>query len=138
MKLVVVAAALLSIFAQSAMVAADVSEPTAATDATSADEDRVRRRDRPEMAQIRQAVQAFRLITATAGLRPGEASDSQRSTTVGGRSSSWHGRVFEYLRNDALDAVPHEVVQRGGDRNLRRRNQFGFHAERSIGSPEVV
>ena len=134
MKLVVVAAALLSIFAQSAMVAADVSEPTAAKDATSADEDRVRRRDRPEMAQIRQAVQAFRLITATAGLRPGQASDSQRSTTVGGRSSSWHGRVFEYLRNDALDAVPHEVVQRGGDRNLRRRNQFGF----TLNGPLVV
>ena len=37
-----------------------------------------------------------------------------------------NGRLFEYFRNDRLDAVPHEVVQRGGDRNLRRRNQFGF------------
>ncbi|MCZ0941113.1 MAG: hypothetical protein OXJ55_20920, partial [Caldilineaceae bacterium] len=135
MKLVALVSALLGVFAQAAVAAtAGASEALVTTEAASAQEDRVRRNDRPEMAEVRQAVQVFRLITASAGLRPGAASDPQRTVAVGGRSSSWHGRVFEYLRNDALDAVPHEVVQRGGDRNLRRRNQFGF----TLNGPLVV
>ena len=51
--------------------------------------------------------------------------------------STWHGRVFEYLRNDVLDAVPHEVVQRGGERNLRRRNQFGFTVNGPVVLPKI-
>ena len=135
MKRVAVTSALLSVLALAATAAApDVSERTVTTEVTNSDGDSVRRKDRPEMAQIRQAVQAFRLITDSAGLRPGSAEDSQRAAAVGGRSSSWHGRIFEYFRNDALDAVPHEVVQRGGERNLRRRNQFGF----TLNGPLVV
>lgn len=138
MKLVALASVLLSAFAYTAVAAtAGASEAPAATEAASVDEDQVRRKDRPEMAQVRRAVQAFRLITASAGLRPGAASDAQRTAAVGGRSSSWHGRVFEYLRNDALDAVPHEVVQRGGDRNLRRRNQFGFTLNGPLAVPKL-
>ena len=135
MKLLAMASVLLGVIVQAAVAeTAAVPQSLATADAANTDEDRVRRRDRPEMAQVRQAVQAFRLITGTAGLRPGAASDPQRAVAAGGRSSSWHGRVFEYLRNDALDAVPHEVVQRGGDRNLRRRNQFGF----TLNGPLVV
>ena len=43
-----------------------------------------------------------------------------------GRQNSLTGRVYEYLRNDLFDAVPHEVRQRGGTKSLLRRNQFGF------------
>jgi hypothetical protein len=46
----------------------------------------------------------------------------------------WHGRVYEYFRNDFLDAVPHEVAQRGGDKSVLRRNQFGF----SVSGPLVI
>ena len=135
MKRVAVTSALVSVFALGTVaVAAEVSDPTVATQEASANDDRVRPNDRPETEQVRQAVRAFRLITDAAGLRPGSASDTQRTAAVGGRSSSWHGRIFEYFRNDALDAVPHEVVQRGGDRNLRRRNQFGF----TLNGPLVV
>ena len=49
-----------------------------------------------------------------------------RGNTLLGTGKLWHGRVYEFLRNDSLDAVPHQVVQRGGDRNFLRRNQFGF------------
>ncbi len=94
----------------------------------------VRRRDRPELAQIRLAVQAFRRITTQANLRPGQQTDQPVAVASGSRAHSWHGRVFEYFRNDILDAVPHEVVQRGGERNLRRRNQFGF----TVNGPVVV
>lgn len=39
----------------------------------------------------------------------------------------WHGRIYENFRNDALDAVPHEIRQGGGTKSLLRRNQFGFN-----------
>ncbi len=95
------------------------------------------RGDRPELTQVRLAVQAFRRITAAAQLRPGQHSDPGQTASGPGRMSSWHGRVFEYLRNDVLDAVPHEVAQRGGERNLRRRNQFGFTVNGPVVLPGV-
>ncbi len=95
-------------------------------EANVAETDTPRRRERPELAQVRLAVQAFRQITAAAHLRPDQQTERLRARASTGRTSSWHGRLFEYFRNDVLDAVPHEVVQRGGERNLRRRNQFGF------------
>ena len=76
MKLLAMASALLGVIVQAAVAeTAAVPQSLATTEAAGADEDRIRRKDRPEMAQVRQAVQAFRLITATAGLRPGAASD---------------------------------------------------------------
>ena len=90
--------------------------------------------DGPELEGISEAIQVFRQVTASAGLRPGQRSAEQRTRLAGSRASSWHGRLFEYFRNDILDAVPHEVVQRGGDRNLRRRNQFGF----TVNGPVVI
>jgi hypothetical protein len=41
----------------------------------------------------------------------------------------YHGTIYEYLRNDALDAIPHEVHQGGGRKSTLRRNQFGFNLE---------
>lgn len=93
-----------------------------------------RRHDRPELTQVRLAVQAFRRVTEAAYLRPDQQVERLRAVAGTGRTSTWHGRVFEYFRNDLLDAVPHEVVQRGGERNLRRRNQFGF----TINGPVVL
>ena len=95
------------------------------------------RMEKPELAEIQAAVQAFQQITASANLRPGQRVEGQASPARGGRARSWHGRVFEYLRNDILDAVPHEIVQRGGDRNLRRRNQFGFTMNGPIVIPKI-
>ena len=46
----------------------------------------------------------------------------------------WHGRIFENLRNDFLDAVPHQITQRGGTKSLLRRNQFGFN----VAGPLVI
>ena len=46
----------------------------------------------------------------------------------------WHGRVFENFRNDFLDAVPHQITQRGGTKSLLRRNQFGFN----VAGPLVI
>lgn len=80
---------------------------------------------------LEKAAEEFQLLTRELGLR----SDSkvvQRSS--GPVWNSWHGRIFENFRNDVLDATPHEVVQRGGARNMLRRNQFGFN----VGGPLVI
>ncbi len=80
---------------------------------------------------IEQAITVFRRTTAQQGLRIDSAGVRRSSVSSG---SLWHGRVYEYLRNDALDATPHEIVQNGGDQNLLRRNQYGF----SLSGPVVL
>lgn len=107
------------------------SRPTAAGDGGTRE---VRPASRSEPTPIQLAVREFRRITAEASLRSGQRTERQAAAATGGRAQSWHGRLFHYFRNDVLDAVPHEVVQRGGDRNLRRRNQFGF----TVNGPVVV
>ncbi len=123
--------------AQGSIPARPESKPGAATaePAPPSESPEVRRKDRPELAEIQKAVQAFRRITTENGLRVARPQES--SQPKAGRASSWHGRFFEYFRNDILDAVPHEVVQRGGDRNLRRRNQFGFTVNGPVLIPKV-
>ena len=109
-------------------------EPSVKSESGTSAEQVPRGADGIQLEGIRQAIQVFRQVTASAGLRPGQRSAEQRTAQAGGRVSSWHGRLFEYFRNDILDAVPHEVVQRGGERNLRRRNQFGF----TVNGPLVI
>ncbi len=75
-------------------------------------------------SEIQKAVEEFKTQTREMGLRP----DSPRPQRRNGRAvSRWHGRLFENFRNDFLDAVPHEVRQRGGAHSTLRRNQFGFN-----------
>ncbi len=81
-------------------------------------------------AEMTKAVEEFKVLTRDMGLRP----DSPRKRKQNGARWKWHGRVFENLRNDLLDAVPHEIVQLGGNKSLLRRNQFGFN----IGGPVVI
>lgn len=49
----------------------------------------------------------------------------------------WHGRIYENLRNDALDANPHQIVQRGGDKRKLRRNQFGVNITGPVYIPKI-
>ncbi len=84
--------------------------------------------------KIREAIRVFHRETEKRGVR----ADSPRSSTANsGFRNLWHGRLYEYLRNDALDAVPHEVVQHGGDRNILRRNQFGFSVSGPVQIPKL-
>jgi hypothetical protein len=81
--------------------------------------------------EIERAIEEFKVQTKTYGLRadspPGKGQN-------GGVRSAWHGRIYENFRNDFLDAIRHEIRQRGGDKNLLRRNQFGFN----VGGPVVL
>lgn len=80
--------------------------------------------------EIQKAVQEFKELTRELGLRP----DSPKRRSGGSAGPSWHGRIFENFRNDFLDAVPHEVTQRGETASMLRRNQFGV----TVGGPVVI
>ncbi|MFO0502911.1 MAG: hypothetical protein ACK527_11990 [Acidobacteriota bacterium] len=82
--------------------------------------------------ELKKAAEEFKTATRELGLR----ADSPARAAGGKRQypwRTWHGRVFYNLRNDVLDAVPHEIAQRGGGKNRLRRGQFGF----SVAGPVI-
>jgi hypothetical protein len=83
-------------------------------------------------AEMERAVEEFRILTRNLGLR---ADSPRRAQDNGRKLPQWHGRLFENFRNNFLDAVPHEVVQRGGRQGMLRRNQFGFNVSGPVEIP---
>ncbi|HUE24048.1 MAG TPA: hypothetical protein VMQ86_20375 [Bryobacteraceae bacterium] len=84
----------------------------------------------PPDAEMNSAIEEFKSETRSLGLRADSPPKAGRRSPL----ADWHGRVFENFRNDALDAVPHEIRQNGGDKGLLRRNQFGFN----VAGPAVL
>ncbi|MFN0171155.1 MAG: hypothetical protein ACKV22_32465 [Bryobacteraceae bacterium] len=84
-------------------------------------------------SELDRAAEEFKVQTANLGVR----ADSPRKQANGGSRRQWHGRVFEYFRNNSLDAVPHEIVQRGGRQGFLRRNQFGFNVAGPVFLPKI-
>jgi hypothetical protein len=98
-----------------------------------AEEDQARKpREQREMDR---AVQEFKTQTAAMGARADSPKAQQKRTGAG---QPWHGRFFENFRNDFLDAVPHEIVQRGGTKSVLRRNQFGFNVTGPLEIPRLL
>jgi hypothetical protein len=84
--------------------------------------------------ELQKAVGEFKSYTQSSGMRTDAAPKSSPRTPATPR---WHGRLYENFRNDYLDAVPHEITQRGGTKSLLRRNQFGFSATGPLAIPGV-
>lgn len=68
------------------------------------------------------ALQEFKVETGIYSAEYGRATAQINATTKSG-SNSFHGAVFEFLRNDKFDA---REWQQRGDKNPFRRNQYGF------------
>lgn len=68
------------------------------------------------------AIQEFKVETGVYSAEHGRAT-SQISATTRAGSNNFHGALFEFLRNDKLDA--REWLQSAGTKNPFRRNQFG-------------
>lgn len=85
-------------------------------------------------SELQKAIDEFRVQTGLLGLRGDAAPGVKVQRTTKPR---WHGRFFENFRNDYLDAVPHEVAQRGGDKNILRRNQFGVNVTGPVVIPKL-
>jgi hypothetical protein len=85
-------------------------------------------------SSLEQAAEEFRIVTRNLGIR----ADSPRKTSNGGaKRPAYHGRLFHNLRNNFLDAVPHEIVQRGGTQGILRRNQFGLNVTGPVWIPKL-
>ena len=84
--------------------------------------------------ELESAAAEFKIAAASLGLR---ADSARKSPASGIKLSSYHGRVYENFRNDVLDAVPHEITQNGGGKDLLRRNQFGFNLSGPVFLPRL-
>jgi hypothetical protein len=73
---------------------------------------------------LSQAADEFKALTRDLGMRPESPPAAQEQLS---RKMRWHGRLYENIRNDVLDAIPHEVKQNGESVSPLRRNQFGFN-----------
>jgi hypothetical protein len=87
-----------------------------------------------QIGELQRAVEEFRVLTRELGYREGQ---TPRSGAGGAKRAQFHGRVFENLRNDILDAVPHELTQNGATKDLLRRNQFGFNVSGPVMIPHL-
>lgn len=87
---------------------------------------------RPQPSELQKALNEFRIQMGPAG-----GAGGARKLKAAGRQNSLTGRVYEYFRNDFLDAVPHEVKQRGGTKSLLRRNQYGFSVSGPVVAPRI-
>ena len=85
--------------------------------------------------ELQRAIEEFKIQSRDMGLREDSPSVTQHNN--GTRKWRWHGRLFENFRNDILDAVPHEVAQRGGNKGILRRNQYGFNLTGPVYVPKV-
>ncbi len=84
--------------------------------------------------EMERALHEFKIETAAMGARA-DSPGVRKSRAASG--PPWHGRFFENFRNDFLDAVPHEIVQRGGDKSVLRRNQFGLNITGPLEIPKL-
>lgn len=88
--------------------------------------------EKKEPGELQKALQEFRQQVGEINSPDGKSKRIGRD-----KQNAFTGRVYEYVRNDLLDAIPHEVRQRGGDKSLLRRNQFGFTASGPVIFPRL-
>ena len=92
----------------------------------------------PRASELDRAIAIFKTESANLGLRQSDVGSTQPDVRPAkGKTLRWHGRFFENFRNNFLDAVPHEVRQRGGVQGLLRRNQFGLNLTGPVVIPKL-
>ena len=84
--------------------------------------------------ELRKAIREYRaqIQRITLDYPGGEKVEGSRRV-----SRDYRGNLYEYFRNDALDALPHEVRQANGTKSLLRRNQFGFNLTGPVTVPRL-
>jgi hypothetical protein len=83
-------------------------------------------------SELQKALDEFRIQ-----MGPAAPGSKRRQVKAVGKQNSLTGRLYENLRNDLFDAVPHQVRQRGGTKSLLRRNQFGFTVSGPVWLPKL-
>lgn len=93
-------------------------------------------------ATLLRAVEAFREQTANLSLSEAEqvastATTNRNLTPRTAAKAAFHGNLYENIRNDLLDANPHQIAQRGGDKRKLRRNQWGLNLTGPVKIPKI-
>lgn len=95
---------------------------------------------------LQKAVQEFRVQTATLNASPNGSPTTALASSRGGERQSgrapasrtaFHGNLYENFRNDFLDANPHEIKQRNGEKRKLRRNQWGLNLTGPVKIPKI-
>lgn len=82
-------------------------------------------------SELQKALQEFRVQVG------GQNSPNGSPIKSASTKHSYTGRIYENFRNNAMDAIPHEVRQRGGTKSLLQRNQFGFNVNGPVRLPFI-
>jgi len=80
-----------------------------------------------------EAIQEFKVLRNSYGPEYGQAAGAVISIVTRGGSNDFHGSVFYFGRNDALNSAEFFANRNGIGKNQLRRNDYGF----SIGGPIV-
>jgi hypothetical protein len=75
--------------------------------------------------RIAEAVQEFSVTTSAASAEFGRQSGAQVNMVTKSGTNQFHGSLFEFLRNDKLQAADFFTNKLGGTKNPLRRNQYG-------------
>lgn len=81
-----------------------------------------------------EAVQEFKVQTSDFSAEFGRAGGAVLNATIRSGTNSVHGDVWEFVRNDKLDAASWDQNKAGAQKGELRRNQFGG----AIGGPIVI
>jgi len=80
-----------------------------------------------------EAILEFEVLTSTYSAAFGGRSGGTINIVTRSGTNEYHGSVFEFHRNDNLDATPFFSNSRGQDKEEFKRNQFGF----ALGGPII-
>ena len=83
------------------------------------------------------AVQEFKVKTSTFSAEFGHAAGAVVNATIKSGTNQFHGTLFEFLRNDKLDANNFFTNAAGQPRPPFRQNQFGFALGGPVWIPKV-
>jgi len=75
--------------------------------------------------RIAEAVQEFSVVTTAASVEFGRQSGAQVNVVTKSGTNEFHGSLFEFFRNDKLQAADFFTNKLSGKKNVLRRNQFG-------------
>jgi hypothetical protein len=88
----------------------------------------------PAVIMSQDAIQEFKVQSET---YPAEYGFSANQVNIVSKSGTnqLHGAAFEFNRNDAFDAIPHQTIDNNSTTNTElRQNQFGF----VLGGPVII
>jgi hypothetical protein len=80
----------------------------------------------PAVILSQDAIQEFKVQSATYSAEYGFSANQVNIVSKSG-GNKLHGSIFEFDRNDAFDAIPHQTITNTSTKNIElRQNQFGY------------